>query len=240
MSEQEELASLVGGGSYEPMNTQSILENALISSLKINNGEIEMQENAQYDDTEIESRNIDNSNRYPVEQILLTLYDVHDNLTSLFESVDLGSDSSKILSDEINKIGSCIVNFGGEVEYFDPLSRASGLELPNSKKNAEEVVNRTIKYYRSGSVTEAKISEDGTEISITFEGDKNGVHYTASGKIYCHYWDGNEAIDYVYMAGDGKMSVKYLDGGKWIIKEDCKVSWELNEKPIDEDFQEDG
>ena len=166
------------------------------------------------------------------EKVLITLYDVRDNLVEAFEGCSLNSSLSDCLTNQINKLGSCIVNMGGTSEIFEPLNHISGLEMPNIQKNAEEVVARTIQCYKLGTVKEAKIKDDGNEINIQFEGSEGEINYIASGRITAKGWTGNEAIDYVYTPRSGKMSVKAFEGGRWVNKSETDnyhISWELNE-----------
>jgi hypothetical protein len=90
------------------------------------------------------------------------------------------------------------------------------LKLPN---------NATI-----GNIDDMQIGKDGKEVSIKISGQVGDINYLVSGKISGSDWQGNEAIDYVYTPGSGRMSVKAFEGGKWTDKsESFDVYWELEE-----------
>lgn len=241
MTEQEALARLVSSQNAEPIDTGDMLAEGLKSSLS---GSLRYQ-------ADIESKNQSSDHSgYSVtaqeptrnlvsEKLLITLYEIRDNLITMFSKCELNSDISESLSDEINRLGDCIVYIGGDVEDFDPLSYASGLDTPDAVKNAEEVLKRTIQCYKLGEIKEAKIQEDGKEILIVFAGKNKETTYQAKGRIIAKSWTGNEAIDYVYSPRSGKMSVKSFEGGKWINKSlegnsDYNVSWELQEQSASE------
>jgi len=242
-TEQEQLAQLVGQEEAEPIVTGDILAEGLKAQL----GDVHPSQVAAVA-AEIESqgdvpvstvKKVGQEAAVPQkaahsEKVLLALYDVRDNLIKAFEGCSLNSNLSECLTDQINKIGSCIVNMGGNAQIFEPLNHVSGLEMPDVVKNAEEVIQRTIQCYKLGAIKEAKIKDDGREISIVFEGKEGETTYTASGRIIAKGWTGNEAIDYVYTPRSGKMSVKAFEGGRWVTKsdpdnDDYHISWELSE-----------
>jgi adenylosuccinate synthase len=52
------------------------------------------------------------------------------------------------------------------------------------------------------------------------------------GLVTSSSWNGNEAIDFIYTPGQGKMSVKVFEKGKWIDKSETgnyEIKWELEE-----------
>lgn len=250
-TEQDRLADLIRDDEKEPVVTGDLLADGLKAQLgNVHPSQIEAIAN------EIESqgdivissviktgagRVIQGNSTIPQrqassEKILLTLYDVRDDLVDAFGECSFNSYLAKCLTNQINKIASCIVNMGGQAEAFEPLNHVSGLKMPDLVKNAEEVIQRTMQCYKLGTVKEAKIKEDGKEINIVFEGVDGEVKYTASGRIITKGWTGNEAIDYVYTPNSGKMSVKAFEGGRWVNKsnlekdkENYKISWELTE-----------
>jgi hypothetical protein len=126
---------------------------------------------------------------------------------------------------------------GGEVEEFEPLNHVSGLVAPNFYKNAQKVIETTIQCYSLGDVEDAKVLQNGRMIQIVFTGSSGNVNYKASGTIESDEWTGNEAIDYIYTPGEGKMSVKAFENGKWVTRNDpkkYKAIWELEETDVAE------
>jgi len=235
MTDQERLASLVSDRNVEPIDTGNMLAEGLKSSLSgslLYVAEVESKRDTGSNDVANEKpRNLIS------EKLLITLYEIRDSLINIFSKCELNSNISESLADEISRLGDCIVYIGGDVEDFDPLSYASGLDTPDSIKNAEEVLKRTIQCYKLGEIKQAKIQEDGKEILIVFAGKNKETTYQATGRIIAKSWTGNEAIDYVYSPKSGKMSVKSFEGGKWVNKSldgnsDYSVSWELQEQSI--------
>jgi len=170
------------------------------------------------------------------EKLLNDLFEIRDRLIDTFA---VGNDQTKIgdiITDQINRISRCASLLGAPAEYFDPLDHLSGLNIPNIKHNAENVIANTKTCYQLGKVEGKEISEDSKAIIIEFSGDKDGMRYTASGTIKGNGWQGNEAIDYIYTPGSGKMSVKAFEDGKWIDKSDkYNVAWELTESSVEDD-----
>jgi len=121
---------------------------------------------------------------------------------------------------------------GGKIEHFDPFVKLSGLQAPSMKKNANRVIENTKESYSIGNISDTRMTEDGRTIFITFDGVSNKIAYRAVGTILASKtWVGNEAVDYIYTTGEGRMSVKALDdNGEWIDKSNnYKISWELYE-----------
>jgi hypothetical protein len=162
------------------------------------------------------------------EELLMSLYDVHDDLISAFEKVP---DSDTVTLDEIsgsiNKIGNCIIDLGGKIEKFSAIDHVSGLAAPSLDNGAEKVIETTKKLYTRANIDQA--FEQDKSIVIVFSGEENGVLYRTAGKItpkYC--WNGNEALDYVYTPRAGKMSVKIFENGKWSDKSDnYEITWNV-------------
>jgi len=172
------------------------------------------------------------------EKLLLKAYDVRDNLISSFSDIKLGSSLATNVKNAINQVGSMILELGGEAENFDPLAHVSGLGAPSLDKYASRVIENTRDSYTFGKIDDAKI--DGQSIIITFTGQSSldNTDYKAIGTITTKgTWMGNEAIDYVYTPGEGKMSVKVANQqGEWIDKsDDYVVSWELFEGSPEEE-----
>jgi len=173
--------------------------------------------------------------KYNTEKLLLGLYDVRDGLIETCSKMGLGTHTQNVV-DNINKLGSCIDSLGGKVDKFDPFVHISGLQAPNMLKNAKRVIENTVEAYSLGKVENAKIEEDGKTISMTFTGRQGNTDYKAVGTLIApKIWVGNEAIDYVFASGGGRMSVKvFSDDGKWIDKSsNYKISWELFENETD-------
>ena len=231
MTEQEQLASLVGGAKTEPVKTDDLLEaglrnfmgNPSDSKIQEVTREIEGQGDVATI-TRVGSRQVASDGK-PVtiagaEKILIALYDVREELIKAFEGCGINSGVGNVIADQINRVGSCIRTAGGEVDDFEPLNHISGLEMPDLNKNLEQVIARTIQCYRLGEVKEAKIKNGnkGKEIHIVFEGKSNDTVYKATGYIQSEAWSGNEAIDYIYTAQGGKMSIKTFEDNKWLDK----------------------
>lgn len=241
-TEQEQLASLVGQEGLEPIDTGDLLAQGLMASLGNpnahqvaamsqeieNNGDVATVKRVGQPKTNQSQRTVAS------EKLILALYETRDNLIEAFTGCKINSGLAVTLSNEINRLGSCIIHLGGQAEAFDPLTHISGLEMPNMQKNAEEVIQRTIQCYKLGSIKEAKIAGGGKEINIVFEGKDGDTLYQAEGRIIAKTWTGNEAIDYVYTPSSGNMSVKAFENGRWVNKSTGKdspynVSWALNE-----------
>jgi len=165
------------------------------------------------------------------EELLTSLYEVRDNLISTFE----GSKLNKVLADSITRnihsLGSCITRLGGQVNKFDPLEHVSRLKTPDLQKNADRVIETTKQCYL-GSIEGIETKEDDVNtILATFVGREGSVQYKAAATITAaHGWVGNEAIDYVYTPGEGRLSVKAFSAGKWIDKsDDYSIYWDLEE-----------
>ncbi|TRZ83333.1 hypothetical protein D4R86_00785 [bacterium] len=165
------------------------------------------------------------------EKLLLDLFEVRDGLIQSFESVGLNTTTASNLSVQINKLGSCIRHIGGEVVDFAPLEHISGLQMPDLIKSAQRVVDTTKQCYTLGKITKADVEEDGKIISINFEGKDGDIAYVARGTITANSsWKGNEAIDYIYTRGEGRMSVKAFENNRWVNRHnDYNVYWELDE-----------
>jgi len=207
----------------EPLDTKSMLEDAFFANLGKTGKSIPKVKKTQELKADV---------NFNTEKLLLELFEVRDNLVEVFSS---GSNSQHIIT-SINKVGSCIRSLGGEAQDFDPFAHLSGLQKPNIKKNAMRVIENTKEVYSIGRIEEPKVEEDGKTIIITFAGQKDNVDYKAVGTLVASKnWVGNEAIDYVYTPGEGRMSVKvFNEDGKWVDKSNAyKISWELFEKEAD-------
>jgi hypothetical protein len=217
----------------EVLNTQSMLESGFLSELKKTKLgkkiDVPAAAEAQEDAPQVVATN---ANR---ERLLTDLYDVRDSLLTSFASVNHNSPMAHVLTENINKLGSCIEELGGPVDPFDPLDHLSGLESPDLEKNADRVIATTRECYKIGSIEDACIKDSGRTIVITFSGkdEGNDASYKAMGTITAsRTWIGNEAIDYIYTPSEGKMSVKALnENGQWEDHSDhYRISWELEEE----------
>jgi len=166
---------------------------------------------------------------FNTEEVLSDLFETRD---SLIDMVTNDSDISSPLVENINKLGACIKRMGGEAEDFDPYLHITGLQSPNMVKNAHRVLENTKEAYTLGKITDTKVDDNGKTIVIAFSGIKDDVAYKAVGTVIApKVWVGNEAIEYIYTPGEGRLSVKALnEDGKWIDKSaNYKISWELSE-----------
>ncbi|MFA5313345.1 MAG: hypothetical protein WC375_08555, partial [Methanomassiliicoccales archaeon] len=191
----------------EPLNTKNMLEEAFLSNLKTGgmNVSVPSKQEALYEESSISSRQIN------TEDMLKSMYEVHDDLVMSFGFAAinhglLNTALAKRLTTSINKVDSCIRHLGGTIEKFNLIDHVSGLQVPNIIKNAERVIDTTKQCYTIGKV-ESAVHNNSGEIAIVFGGIDGNVAYKASGTITSPNWSGNEAIDYIYTPGSGKMSV---------------------------------
>jgi len=222
----------------EILDTKQMVEDSFFSNLeKIKKGGMSsIRPETKVAITQIKQDKPDpiNTSTLNTEKLLLSLYEVRDDLIEAFGGVDINSVVAKNINNVIIKTGKCIKDIGGEVEEFNPLDHVSGLQVPSLVKNAERVIENTKSYYTLGKVDDAKISPDGKTINVIFSGAKNGIKYTASGTIKANkMWVGNEAIDYIYTQASGKLSVKSPnESGNWINRnQDFDIAWSLSEVP---------
>ena len=168
-----------------------------------------------------------------IEELMLNLYAVRDGLIESFETISLNTAVASNLANHINKLGSCIRDIGGRVDDFIPLEHVSGLKTPDINLNAKKVIETTKQCYTLGEITKAKIENDGQTIFIQFEGKEENIVYKARGTVTASLsWKGNEAIDYIYTSGSGRMSVKSFENNRWIDNSnnnDYNIYWELDE-----------
>ena len=211
------------------LNTQGMLEDAFISGLK--KGPKSKVTQASKTEMPIAEK----APNYNTEDLLVNLYNVRDGLIEAFTEMGINK-SSKVMTHNINLLGECIKSIGGQVDGFDPFSHVSGLQAPSLMKNAKRVIENTQEAYSLGNITDLDNKEDGKVVIMAFNGQKDDIAYKAVGTIEApKCWIGNEAIDYIYTPGEGRMSVKALnEEGKWIDKSaNYKISWELSENEID-------
>lgn len=249
-SEQEQLARLVGSnGSDDLMDAGSLLEQSLRSAIgnvsveRINqvrdeisaHGDVE--EGVRHPQRVASKINTANEKDFSTEKLLIDLYELKDELVSAFEMTGANTKASRRIEACIKKAEKSIVSIGGDVEKFIPLNHLSGLSVPNFFKNAEKVIETTMQCYQLGKIETAKIKEDGKSIQIIFSGVEGDTEYKVDGLVTADEWTGNEAIDYIYTPGEGNMTVKAFENGKWVVKSlknsnKYKVLWNLEEKPI--------
>lgn len=208
----------------EPLNTESMIENSFLSSIKLPEGLIGSLSGESTPIVKIATTNAN----FDTETHLLQLYNVRDDLIRMYSYTSGGDDG---LTKNINALGLCINDLGGQIEKFDPIASVSGLKAPNFQKNAERVIETTKSCYSLGEVSDSSIEEDGQRIDITFSGSDGKMNYAAKGQITSkEEWHGNEAIDYIYTPGEGRMSVKAFDNGQWVdIGDNFEICWELIE-----------
>ena len=247
MSEQDDLARLVGGGAdLEPVQTADLLADGLMQSLGKPNGAALAEATAQIANGEektftpivprqAQSLKPQASAPKYIETVLLRLYDINDGLIKIFESVNISDAIAAKLTEEIKNVEFCIVQMGGELEKFVPLNHTSGLLTPNFAVNAQKVIETTIQCYSAGEVKDLVVSDDGKKIDVVFSGTSGDVQYVARGEVDSDEWMGNEALDYIYTTQGGKMSVKSFSQGRWVDQSENKkynVSWELKTSSV--------
>jgi len=219
----------------EILDTKNMLEDgffARLGNIKVSPKKVqEMREAMENEEDSPQKEYIEKPVNYNTERILVDLFESRDILIDSFSKIGITSQSQSMV-EGINKLGSCIIAMGGEVEKFDPFSHMSGLQAPNLKKSAKRVIENTVESYTLGKIEDIDIEDDGKTIVLSFIGKQGNIDYKAVGTLTAlKKWNGNEAIDYVYTPSEGRMSVKEYDNGKWIDKSSSyKISWELFEK----------
>jgi len=219
----------------EILDTKNMLEDgffARLGNIKVSPKKVqEMREAMENEEDSPQKEYIEKPVNYNTERILVDLFESRDILIDSFSKIGITSQSQSMV-EGINKLGSCIIAMGGEVEKFDPFSHMSGLQAPNLKKSAKRVIENTVESYTLGKIEDIDIEDEGKTIVLSFIGKQGNIDYKAVGTLTAlKKWNGNEAIDYVYTPSEGRMSVKEYDNGKWIDKSSSyKISWELFEK----------
>lgn len=247
-SENEMLAGLVGTEEKELLNTSDMILNVLKTefgdpqkkyvekvSEEINNS----SEGANISNKSIKDNKIivtgnsgskDIKIKFSVEKLISHLSYIYDDLIEVFLSLGNDIEESERIIENIHNIENAIKYVGGKIEHFDPMNHLSGLESPDMIENAKKVIELTKKYYKLGEIREYNISEDGNTINIVLVGLHKDIKYRVDGKVIAKIWHGNEAIDYIYSSGSGKLSIKVFEDGKWVNKnENYKITWELTE-----------
>lgn len=249
MNEQERLARLIGGEGFDPSQSGDMIADSLKNAL----GEIKpkyydqvQEEIVATDSVQTKKHSISNikknSPNVNTESLLINIYSVYDSLVDLFQQVGMENNLSEELTQNIWLLEKCISEVGGQVEHFIPEDHVSGLVAPSTLGNAVKTIDTTKKCYRLGEIKNDHISKDGNTISIEFHGQSNNeVTYVAKGTIVAkNGWMGNEAIDYIYKVGGGKMTVKAYVDGKWVNQgKSYDIHWELDEMDMHADIADD-
>lgn len=246
-TELEQFAKMVGNQDLEPIDTAELLENSLRLSLggvspdKVAEMEMEIRNSGDVVETPQLKRISSNQLESPIatnasmEKVLITLYETREGLVEAFETCSINTKTAALLSNQINRLSSCIRYMGGDIDEFEPLNHVSGLSTPNFYKNAQKVIETTIQCYSLGDVENAQVLDNGNRITIVFTGTSGNVSYKVVGNVTSDEWTGNEAIDYVYTPTSGQMSVKSFENGRWINRNSSgkyKIVWELEETDI--------
>ena len=256
LSEQESLASLIGDS--EPLNTSEMIWAGLKSNLNsigpISDKTVaQIKEELEYSEEipETDKRRVPLAQKaqknakktrkmslpenVSTEKLIISLFDIHDVLVDSFEVEGMESPIHKRLIDAISHLEDCIRYVGGTVDAFDPMNHVSGLDAPDFFNNAQKVIETTAKCYKMGKVIDSSIEDNGKIINIAFYGSSRGVKFNVIGRVFAESWAGNEAIDYIYTPGEGKMSVKAFENGKWTDKSDTgnyEIKWTLEEEDL--------
>lgn len=253
-SEQESLASLVRQTDREPLDTADMIASSLMKSLGgikpevLNRVSSEIEASGDVverslpfssitttETTRKTASKVPPSRNFPVEPIMMALFQIHDDLISIFQKSGINSIISDDVVNQIRSVEKILQVMGAKVERFTPLDHVTGLTMPNMVKNAHKVIETTKQCYSLGSIDDATVTDDGKTINIVFAGKSGDIMYKASGSISSINWMGNEAVDYVYTSNGGKMSIKCFEGGKWIekgIKGRYEVVWDLEERDL--------
>jgi hypothetical protein len=251
MTEQEKLAQLMSAGTgnaeAEAFDSADLLTQGLMNQLGGVNQHVlaEVQQEIASRGEHIDPSPISSfssEKRAPVQgapqvpqkdvKLIKTLKVVHQGLIDVFERSGLNSGVEDNLVHLIDAMSACLNYLSEPTEKFEPLRHLSGLQAPNLVKSAERVVDTTLNCYKVGKVESHEISEDGSTIKIAFTGKHREIEYNVLGEVTAKYWEGNEAIDYIYTPGSGKMSIKSFEGGKWVDQSDNRnyqICWELSE-----------
>ena len=212
------------------LDTQSMLESEFLEQFAKEGGKLPKQAARPSPSQPEVSQSIPSNTN--TEVLLVNAYEVRDSLIESFKEVKLGSTLADNITTAINKVGGMITEMGGEAESFDPLANRSGLKAPNSNKYASRVIENTVDAYSLGKIEDARIDDNGALV-IAFTGRSDDMSYKAVGTISPKgAWIGNEAIDYVYSPGAGKMAVKIANAeGDWIDQgtDNYEIRWELFE-----------
>jgi len=208
--------------------TASEIENSFWANLK----GIKLPKNATIDVKSAKNAKTVPTPNYNTEKLLSSLYDSRDGLIDLFKEAGIESKFASSLTSNINKLGACIQQVGGEVEAFDPFAHISALRPPNLMKNAKRIIENTKEAYSLGSISDFDTEDEGRTIKLTFNGQSGNIKYSATGKISTSKtWTGNEVLEYIYTPGEGRLSVKAMDdNGEWVDKSaNYKIAWDLFE-----------
>tara|TARA_R110000824_G_scaffold12226_7_gene53581 strand:- start:12984 stop:13835 length:852 start_codon:yes stop_codon:yes gene_type:complete len=246
-SEQQQLASLVGGDIDDKhVDHASMLESGLRKTLggpsqaKIHEVVGEIEARGDYVTSNSSMPNIPALKEGSIEPLLLGLSNLRANLIAAFEGCKINTKTSEKISTAIREAESMINTVGGAVELFQPLQHVSGLKAPDFKKNANKVIETTKQCYSLGSISKTSISEDGTQIDILLDGQDGDIAFQVIGKITAEEWSGSEAIDYVYTPGEGKLSVKIFEDGRWQDRSASgryRVLWDLIETDVNAEVE---
>jgi hypothetical protein len=186
----------------EILDTKNMLEDgffARLGNIKVSPKKVqEMREAMENEEDSPQKEYIEKPVNYNTERILVDLFESRDILIDSFSKIGITSQSQSMV-EGINKLGSCIIAMGGEVEKFDPFSHMSGLQAPNLKKSAKRVIENTVESYTLGKIEDIDIEDEGKTIVLSFIGKQGNIDYKAVGTLTAlKKWNGNEAIDYVY------------------------------------------
>ena len=251
-SEQERLAELVGGGrDLEPVDSSSLLEEGL--RLKIGHpqaskilqvtDEIRAAGDFAARGSRSSAPQIDSMGGN-AEAVMMDMFSLREDLIAAFEGCKINTKTSTRISNAIRISERMISKIGGTVDEFVPLQHVSGLRPPDFLKNAKKVVETTMQCYSLGDISNATISEDGRTINITLNGSEGDTYFKVEGTIVADEWTGSEAIDYIYTPGEGKLSVKVFEDGRWMDKskgDRYNIVWDLVEsrgEPVQEPVPE--
>jgi hypothetical protein len=158
------------------------------------------------------------------ERAILALGEVRDDLAEKYAMLRHQPGLASLWQSCIGKLESAIRRLGGEIEPFDPLLCASGLETKAQispdllLKNARRVAENTLAHYRLFPVQEAEAVEHAgrpaVRLGIAGQDERGGfqVRLQVTAK---EDFDGNEAIDYVRSEGRELISVKAEVLGQW-------------------------
>ncbi len=163
------------------------------------------------------------------EQVLTSIYELYDNLIIVYEGKWNDESIAIVIRNSIQTCIQLIRILGGKVDDFSPNKYITGLKMPNMSKNAERVIATTKECYSCGNIREIYANNSKT-IDVVFDCKQGSRVLVVNGKVEANEWDGNEAIDYIYDADGGQMSVKAFENGRWIDKTDSgryDISWEV-------------
>jgi hypothetical protein len=205
------------------LDTSSLLESSLRKGLNSKGGSkksaiLASSKNMNRDETPEETLREFGIKTGVGERTINEIASLKENVVALYQE----SSNNTIIANKIEKVIRRIediqMSLGIESDIFDPLKNRSGLETVEHLENADKVIQNTLNHYGLYTITSIKTlaSSKGPAIDIHIIGESGEVGFEIIGSVIAEDdFDGNEAVDYVYSANGGLMSVKARSQGTW-------------------------